>query len=132
VVDSVSTTDSSCFLSLPNSPARFWSAQILGSSNCFLTISRRAFLPSMSKIPPEISSTGLGVLQPLGDGVDLLGFHGMSPENKELYRDGARRLRAPWGTLFQQITHDIREPDFVRQLIKIPRSDNDIDTDLGK
>jgi hypothetical protein len=35
----------------------------------------RSFFESKSKIPPQLGGSGFDVVEPLGDEVDVLGFH---------------------------------------------------------
>ena len=73
---SASTTVSSDFFSRPSSWARLVSDQMAGSSARVETSSRRATLPSKSKIPPQLDRSRGQVGKAVGNEVDLIGFHG--------------------------------------------------------
>src|SRR5262249_4278998 len=76
--ESVPTTASSTFFSLPSSWARRWSPHTSGSERLASTSASRFSLPSTSKIPPQLRGPALQVGERGGDLVDAFGFHGRS------------------------------------------------------
>src|SRR5689334_17566130 len=93
-LDSMTTTSSSCFFSLPSSWAFLGSFQTCGSSNDALTVLRRSDLASKSKIPPEGLGTGRQVGELAADLVDAFCVHVRSLDSCEsriFARAAARR-----------------------------------------
>jgi hypothetical protein len=65
-----------------------------------MTSVRRSRLPSKSKIPPQFVGANAQVLQFVGDGVELFGFHG-----SELLVSERPQLYPKRWSLFQQVSY---------------------------